>query len=131
MADIVREIIDAQSNGMFMVLTGNQVKAFATVDECEEQAAALGGQQFAVVRLLWTGGTQVLEDWEAAERKRLESEANARRASMPVRGTEAEPITISVEHAPAPPETVYRVTVLEPKPKEPPKRKKQRGSEAS
>ena len=53
----IRDIVAAQGTSKFMVLTQNQVRAFSDIDQCEKYVATLGNQQFAVVQLLWTGGT--------------------------------------------------------------------------
>jgi hypothetical protein len=89
--DVIREIVDSQKDGMFAVVTAKKVKAFSDTDQCEEYIATLGGQQFAVVRLLWTGGTAALNDAERFEqhfragqglRDKLRSQENDRLAVM-------------------------------------------------
>jgi hypothetical protein len=92
---MVREIVDAQKDGMFMVLTEGQVEAFSDADQCEEYVATLGSQQFAVVRLLWASGTARNDrnesfDRDDMQRRRLEADAQAHASMFNKPGPEPE-----------------------------------------
>ena len=101
--DILGEIVGAEREGPFMVLTGagpsakkgrskaKAVKAFSNIDDCEAYVQGLGETQFAVVRLLWTGGKpQITADgvelWTEREReiqrRRADADLLARRGRL-------------------------------------------------
>ena len=59
MPNLIQDILAAKKDGMSMVLTATQVRAFSASDQCEEYATTLGTEQFAVIRLLWSGGERL------------------------------------------------------------------------
>jgi hypothetical protein len=56
--NIMNAIRKARTDGLFLVLTADGAKGFATPNQCDEYGASLAGREFSVVRFLWDGGEE-------------------------------------------------------------------------
>jgi hypothetical protein len=52
----LKAIFDHHAKGPFMLLTEKDITAFPDIEACRERVDKLGGEQFAVVHVLWIGG---------------------------------------------------------------------------
>jgi len=56
--EFIKALESVKAKGPFLLLTERNVEAFRDLKECEERSAVLGLEPFAVVTLLWSGGSK-------------------------------------------------------------------------